>query len=70
MPLATFEGGLLDFRATLQDVPNFNTYYITSSIHTWIGGDDTFYNTTVGGVRLVDWFRDIVEGRSPGHVGP
>ena len=67
---ALFEEGLLDFRSRLQDVPNFGTYYIASTTHTWIGSDGGFYNTTVGGVRLVDWFRNIVEGNAPTHVGP
>jgi hypothetical protein len=66
---ALFEAGLLDFRAQLQGVSNFGTYYIDSSTHTWIGSD-RFYSTTAGGVRLVDWFADIVAGNPPAHVGP
>jgi hypothetical protein len=69
MPAADFEAGLMDFRATMQSVPNFGTYYISGSTHTWIAAD-RFYDTTADGVRLVDWFRDIVEGNPPTHVGP
>jgi hypothetical protein len=77
---AEFEAGLMDIRFSMQGVPNFGTYYIDSVFHTWIrptplGGQpaaqgDSFYDTMVNGVRLVDWFRDIVEGRPPTHVGP
>lgn len=68
---ADFEAGLMDFRTTIQGATNFGTFYIDSTNHTWIGGDDSFYNTTVDGVRLVDWVRDLIEGtNAPAHVGP
>jgi hypothetical protein len=70
MAAADFEAGLMDFRTQLQSVSNFGTYYITSTSHTWLGTDNSFYNTTVGGVRLVDWVRDLLEGKTPTHVGP
>jgi hypothetical protein len=70
VPGATFTQGLLDLRAALKTFyPEFGTYYITSTQHTWIGGG-SFYNTTVGGVRMVDWFTNIVTGKSADAVGP
>ncbi|MFI5306118.1 MAG: pectin acetylesterase-family hydrolase [Polyangiales bacterium] len=70
VPGATFTQGLLDFRAAIQMLyPNFGTYYITSSQHTWLGGA-SFYSTTVGGMRMVDWFKNIVTGTSATQVGP
>jgi hypothetical protein len=70
VPAQTFSDGLLDFRSTIMgETPNFGTYYISSTQHTWIGGP-SFYSTTVGGTRMVDWFKNIVEGTSATHVGP
>lgn len=68
MPAETFQAGLLDFREKLKEFPNFNTYYVPGENHGWIRGP-IFYETEVDGVRLVDWFRDIVEGNPPGHIG-
>jgi hypothetical protein len=70
MAASDFEAGLIDFRTRLKNVPNFGTYYIDRTNHTWIGADDSFYNTTAGGVRLVNWFRDLIDGQAPTHVGP
>lgn len=69
VPGDQFAAGLQDFRDEMSSYDNFGTYYINSTTHTWIGGAG-FYTTTVGGVRLVDWFRDIVEGTSAADVGP
>jgi hypothetical protein len=69
VPAAQFEAGLLAFRQEMDAYDNFGTYYINSTTHTWIGGGG-FYTTTVGGTRLVDWFRDIVDGTAAADVGP
>jgi len=71
LPAETFQAGLLDFRDRLANATNIGTYFIQSTNHTWIGRDDTFYDTTVNGVRLVDWVRDIIDDDpEPTHVGP
>jgi hypothetical protein len=64
-----FREGLLDFRTRIQAAgSNFGTYFIPSTVHVWTDSS-RFYDTTVGGVRLVDWYRDVIEG-APAHVGP
>ena len=70
MNAADFKAGLMDFRDDLNGYANFGTYYIDSSTHTWISADNSFYNTTSSGVRLVDWFRGIVDGTSVANAGP
>ena len=70
MPAATFKAGLLDYRETIMGVTDrLGTYFIEGSQHTWLAGG-AFYTQTVGGVKMVDWFRDIVEGTAAAHVGP
>jgi hypothetical protein len=70
VPEETFRAGLLDFRETAMSLGNFGTYYAAGTTHTWLR-DDTFYTeTSPDGVKLVDWYRDIVEGRDTAHVGP
>jgi hypothetical protein len=70
VPEQRFREGLLDFRETSMSLGRFGTYFIASSVHTWLR-DDTFYTqTSPDGVKLVDWYRDIVEGRAAAHVGP
>jgi hypothetical protein len=66
----TFRAGLLDFRATSMAFDNFGTYYIDNTTHTWLRGDGLYSQTSPDGVKLVDWYRDIVEGRAAAHVGP
>jgi hypothetical protein len=66
----TFGAGLLDFRKTMQDTyPNFGTYYISGTQHTWLQ-QANFYTTSIGGTRLVDWIKHIIDGSSAEHIGP
>jgi len=70
IPPATFEMGLLDYRERIVELDaNLGTYYIAGSGHTQLSMN-TFFGIEVGGVLLVDWFRDIVEGTAAAHVGP
>lgn len=69
MPAATYRDELLGYREALADFPNFGTFYPQSTTHIWLR-DDTFYTIEAGGVRLRDWFANIVEGKAAGHAGP
>jgi hypothetical protein len=69
---AEFKAGLLEYRDILKTIyPNYGTYYIEDSKHTWIG-DDGFYTTVTGANSrpLVDWVADIVNGKAVTHEGP
>jgi hypothetical protein len=70
MPAEDFTAGLMDLRSRIESHKNFSTYYIESTNHTWLGTDSTFYDTTVGGVRLVDWVTTLVNMKVPAHVSP
>jgi hypothetical protein len=70
VPAATFEAGLLDYRAQIMELGDgLGTYFIAGTQHTWISGP-SFYTQETDGVKLVDWYRDIVEGTGAAHVGP
>jgi hypothetical protein len=67
-----FTAGLLEFRALLKDIyPDYGTYYIQDTKHTWIA-DAGFYTTMTGSnkVLLVDWYADIVNGVKATAEGP
>jgi hypothetical protein len=67
---ATFSAGLLDYRATIQGIDaKLGTYFITGTQHTWLAGG-AIYTHTTGGVRMIDWITDIIEGTAAAHVGP
>jgi hypothetical protein len=70
MSAEDFTAGLLDYRAIVQDAgANLGTYFVPGSQHTWLGGN-ALYTQTTGGVRMIDWVTDIIEGRAAAHVGP
>ncbi len=69
LPAEKFRQGVLAFRESMRMWPSFGTYLPDGKQHTWIDGD-SFYTGVIGNTRLVDWFDDIVEGRSAAHVGP
>jgi hypothetical protein len=64
-----FRNGLLDFRERVRDDPRFSSYYPPGSQHTWLQ-DDSFYSAPAAGVRIVDWFKNILDGKPGMHVGP
>jgi hypothetical protein len=45
------------------------TYVAPGTTHTILLGDE-FYDMEVEGVRLVDWFRDVLNGQSEGESPP
>jgi hypothetical protein len=66
-----FEAGLLDVRKRMQALNDrFGTFYPSSAQHTWIRGA-SFYTATAGPdkLRMVDWFHDILSGKSAAHAG-
>jgi len=65
-----FREGLLDFRATSVSLGAFGTYFAVGTTHTWLRDEIFYTETSPDGVKLVDWYRDIVEGRAAAHVGP
>jgi Pectinacetylesterase len=66
---AEFTEGLLEFREEARKFDNFGTFYPPSELHTWLAGNG-LYSTTVGGVKMVDWMREIIEDKAARHIGP
>jgi hypothetical protein len=70
VPAAQFQAGLLDYRATVMGAgAQLGTYFIPGTQHTWLASGQV-YTQTVGGVRMIDWITDIIEGTGASHVGP
>jgi hypothetical protein len=79
---AVFEAGLLGFRTQVQSQTNlFGTYFASGTSHTFLLQDSSglvqgvgllggLYDTTVDGVRLVDWMNDLLAHKQAAHVGP
>jgi len=71
MTPAQFSAGLVSMREQLRPLSStFGTYFIPSATHTWLTKDSDFYETEVGGVKLVDWVRDLIDEKAAPHVGP
>jgi hypothetical protein len=66
-----FEAGLRDTRAQLQQVSSrFGTFYPAGTEHGWIT-DPVFYTQTAGAsMKMVDWFRAVLENRPATQLGP
>ena len=69
MPSGTFAAGVMDLRNSLDKFPQAGTYFIAGEGHGYLSFEEKFFNSTVDGVPLVDWMRDIIEGNAY-HVGP
>lgn len=69
-PMASddFLAGLLEYRTRVISHAKMSTLYPSSTQHTWLGGD-SFYPGQADGVRLVDWFRNVLEGKPAIHAG-
>ncbi len=68
VPVADFTAGLLALRTELASSSNFVTFYFSGTQHTsLISALDT---RTVGASKLSDWVGAVVDGGTPGHVGP
>jgi len=60
MPAAEFRAGLLDARARhIEPDPNFGSYFIPSTQHTWIRGP-SLYDTISSGVPLLGWINALL----------
>lgn len=71
MPGNVFQAGLKELRDVyMNSQPSWGSYFVASTSHTYIGGNDSFYTTTVQNVKLTDWFSDLAKGGTPSHVGP
>ena len=65
-----YEMGLIDLRDNwMGQGGNWATFYISGSVHTWIGSNSRFYDTTVSGTVLADWAVDLASGNLY-HVAP
>ncbi|HRI64487.1 MAG TPA: pectin acetylesterase-family hydrolase, partial [Polyangium sp.] len=68
---AEYAAGLNEVRDMyLRLSPAWSTFYISSTNHTWIGSNNSFYNTTVMGTSLPSWVNGIVTGAAAVHIGP
>jgi len=66
-----FTMGLVDLRDNWINKPDdaWATFYLDSEQHTWIGGGSFDTATSGGGVKLIDWVRDLLDGATA-HVEP
>jgi hypothetical protein len=64
-----------------QSAGRFGTYYADGTSHTFLLQDSSgivsgvgllggLYDTTSGGVKLVDWINDLLNHTQAAHVGP
>lgn len=66
---AEYKAGLYDLRDNvLKTKGKWGSFIIPGDVHTWIGGN-SYYTTEVGGMLLVDWVTDLLNG-SPSHLSP
>jgi hypothetical protein len=63
-----FLAGLLEYRERVKKHAKMSTFYPTSTQHTWLGGD-SFYTGQAGGVTLVDWIKNVLDGKPAIHAG-
>ncbi len=70
LPGATFQAGLIDLRENLlKQQPNWSTFFLTGSTHTYLNNSN--YSTlTSAGVKLVDWMQNITNQGTSSHVAP
>jgi hypothetical protein len=69
VPGDTFQAALLALRDALAPYPSFSTYFPAGTQHMWLN-DPSFYTSSAGGVKLVDWFGKIAVNQVPGNSGP
>jgi hypothetical protein len=71
-PSAQFTEGLLDLRDNVfMDVPNFRTWYITSSEHTWLNRDPSYTAPGTPPVPVRTFIQQFIDGDPAwNHVGP
>jgi hypothetical protein len=67
---AEYAAGLTEVRDMfLKPTPSWSTFFVTSTTHTYLGGNG-YYNTTVMGTALTTWAAGIVDGAAAVHIGP
>ena len=69
LPGSAYAAGLAELRTQYMQSPAWSSYIIPGSAHTFLAGDG-YPDINVGGVALGSWVAALVEGDSPGHVGP
>jgi hypothetical protein len=70
LPADRYRQGLVEFRELARTrSSSFGTYYVPGSVHTFTRRPE-FYTIEVGGVRLVDWVRGLIDAQPAAHVGP
>ncbi len=69
MPPEDFEAGVLELRTMMSADPNFATFYVSGSAHTFSYAD--LSSTSVGGTTLATWLTQLVGGDAAwDDVGP
>lgn len=69
VPLNELSQNVVAYRDRTKVYANYGTYLIDSTSHGWLD-EERFYSSSVGEMKLVDWFSRIVNNMTPGHVGP
>lgn len=70
LPGATFQAGLIDLRdSLLKPNPNWSTYYLTGTTHTYLNNAN-YSSLTSAGVKLTDWMIGIANQGPSSHVAP
>lgn len=65
-----YAAGLQELRDMyLGKAPGWSTYFVSSISHTYLVGP-AFYTTEVDGTKLTEWVGTLVNGGTPGHIGP
>jgi hypothetical protein len=69
MTASSFQAALRDYRTRVMPFSKFSTFFIeNTSQHMWLL-DSSMYGLSArsDGVRLVDWLRDVLEGKASHH---
>jgi hypothetical protein len=69
VPADVFAADLASLRSFLKPYPMFGIWTPPGARHTWIVANDV-YDVQLGDKKLIDWIRDIINGKNPGNYGP
>ncbi len=68
---AEYAAGLNEVRETyLKPWSAWSSFFNSSTSHTYLGSNGSYYNTTVMGTSLPSWVNGIVTGAASVHIGP
>lgn len=70
LPGATYAAGLNELRNVYMTSPAWATYFVSSTSHTYLGGTNSYYNTTVMNTKLTTWLGNLVNGGPLLDIGP